>query len=95
MTDVRVTCPAKNLLICAIPVQFVDGEALVSGEVAEQLRPYAKAHGLTFPDDTRQDPAPEEEGKEEGEPSEEKPVEEPPKAARKPQGKRAATPFGN
>ncbi|MDO5091823.1 MAG: hypothetical protein Q4D79_00115 [Propionibacteriaceae bacterium] len=91
MTEVRVTCPTKNLLICAIPVQFVGGEALVSEEIAEQLRPYAKAHGLRFPGTDDQSPAP----KEREQPSEEKPVEESPKVPRKPQGKRAVSPFGN
>ena len=92
MAEIRVTCPTKNLLICAIPVQLVDGEATVGEEVAAQLRPYVKAHGLAFSQAGAQSPAPEE-----GEqPSEGKPVEESPKAPRKPQGKRQATsPLGN
>lgn len=48
MAEIRVTCPSPQLLVAAIPVQFVDGEALVSEEVAEELRPYAVAHGLEF-----------------------------------------------
>lgn len=80
MAEIRVTCPTRQLLIAAIPVQFVDGEALVSEEVAEELRPYAAAHGLEFH-------APVEE-------SAEAPVEESAEAP-KGRGKRAASPFGN
>lgn len=84
MAEIRVTCPTRQLLIAAIPVQFVDGEALVSEEVAEELRPYAAAHDLEF-----HAPA--------GEPAEESaeaPAEESAEAP-KGRGKRAASPFGN
>lgn len=93
MAEIRVTCPSPQLLIAAIPVQFVDGEALVSEEVAEELRPYAAAHDLEFH-------APAEESAEaqsEAAPAEESaeaPVEESAEAP-KGRGKRAASPFGN
>lgn len=84
MTEIRVTCPTRQLLVAAIPVQFVDGEVLVSEAVAEELRPYAAAHGLEFH-------APAEEAAEENtEPPAEEAVESP-----KGRGKRAASPFGN
>lgn len=93
MAEVRVTCPTRQLLIAAIPVQFVDGEALVSETVAEELRPYATAHGLEFhapageSAEAQSEAAPAEE-------SVESPVEESVEAP-KGRGKRAASPFGN
>ena len=88
MAEIRVTCPTRQLLIAAIPVQFVDGEALVSETVAEELRPYAAAHALEFH-------APAEESAESpAEESAESPAEESAEAP-KGQGKRAASPFGN
>lgn len=93
MAEIRVTCPTRQLLIAAIPVQFVDGEALVSEEVAEELRPYAAAHDLEFhapagePAEAQPEAAPTEESAES--PTEES-VETP-----KGRGKRAASPFGN
>lgn len=93
MAEIRVTCPTRQLLIAAIPVQFVDGEALVSREVAEELRPYAVAHGLEFhapaggSAETQSEAAPAEE-------SAESPTEESTEVS-KGRGKRAASPFGN
>ena len=93
MTEIRVTCPTRQLLVAAIPVQFVDGEALVSEEVAEELRPYAAAHGLEFhtPAGELAEAQPEAAPAEE---SAESPAEESAEAP-KGQGKRAASPFGN
>ena len=97
MAEIRVTCPTRQLLVAAIPVQFVDGEALVSEAVAEELRPYAAAHGLEFhapaeePVESQPEAAPAEEPVEENtEPPTEESVESP-----KGRGKRAASPFGN
>lgn len=99
MAEIRVTCPSPQLLIAAIPVQFVDGEALVPEGVAEELRPYAAAHGLEFhtpaeePAEENAEP-PAEAQPEAAEGSAGAPSEEsagPPKG----QGKRAASPFGN
>ena len=93
MAEIRVTCPTRQLLIAAIPVQFVDGEALVSEEVAEELRPYAAAHDLELhapagePAEAQPEAAPAEE-------SAESPTEESVEAP-KGRGKRAASPFGN
>ena len=88
MAEIRVTCPTRQLLVAAIPVQFVDGEALVSETVAEELRPYATAHGLEFH-------APAEESAESpAEESAESPAEESAESP-KGRGKRAASPFGN
>lgn len=93
MAEIRVTCPSPQLLIAAIPVQFVDGEALVSEEVAEELRPYAAAHDLEFhapagePAEAQPEAAPAEE-------SAESPAEESAESP-KGRGKRAASPFGN
>ena len=95
MAEIRVTCPSPQLLIAAIPVQFVDGEALVSEEVAEELRPYAATHGLEFhapaeePAEAQPEAA-EENAEENAEPPTEETAEAP-----KGRGKRAASPFGN
>lgn len=97
MAEIRVTCPTRQLLIAAIPVQFVDGEALVSGEVAEELRPYAAAHGLEFhapagePAEAQPEAAPAEQATEE---SPEEPAESQATTSGG-RGKRAASPFGN
>lgn len=93
MAEIRVICPTRQLLIAAIPVQFVDGEALISEEVAEELRPYAVAHGLEFH-------APAEESAEaqsEAAPAEQATEESAEESAEalKGRGKRAASPFGN
>lgn len=93
MAEIRVTCPSPQLLIVAIPVQFVDGEAFVSEAVAEELRPYAAAHGLGFH-------APAEESSEAQPgtvPAEQATEESPEESAEAPKGrgKRAASPFGN
>lgn len=89
MAEIRVTCPTRQLLVAAIPVQFVDGEALVSEEVAEELRPYAAAHGLEF-HTPAEEPA---ESQPEAAPAEE-PAEESAESP-KGRGKRAASPLGN
>lgn len=97
MAEIRVTCPTRQLLVAAIPVQFVDGEALVSEGVAEELRPYAAAHGLEFhapaeeSAESQPEAAPAEESVEE---NAEAPVEESVETP-KGRGKRAASPFGN
>ena len=92
MAEIRVTCPSPQLLIAAIPVQFVDGEALVSETVAEELRPYATAHALEFHAPAEEPTeAPAESPAEE---SAESPAEES-AGAPKGRGKRAASPFGN
>ena len=97
MTEIRVTCPTRQLLVAAIPVQFVDGEALVSEAVAEELRPYAAAHGLEFhapaeeSAESQPEAAPAEQAAEENaEPPTEEAAESP-----KGRGKRAASPLGN
>lgn len=97
MAEIRVTCPSPQLLIAVIPVQFVDGEALVSEGVAEELRPYAAAHGLEFhtpaeePAESQPEAAPAEQVAEENaEPPTEEAAESP-----KGRGERAASPFGN
>lgn len=91
MAEIRVTCPTRQLLIAAIPVQFVDGEALVFEEVAEELRPYAAAHGLEFHAHAEE---PAEAQPEAAEENAEPPTEETAEAP-KGRGKRAASPFGN
>lgn len=93
MAEIRVTCPSPQLLVAAIPVQFVGGEAFVSEAVAEELRPYATAHDLEFH-------APAEESAEaqpEAAPAEQAAEESPEEAAGAPKGRgeRAASPFGN
>lgn len=97
MAEIRVTCPTRQFLVAAIPVQFVDGEALVSEGVAEELRPYAAAHGLEFhvpaeeSAESQPEAAPAEESAEE---NAETPTGES-AGSPKGRGKRAASPFGN
>ena len=96
MAEIRVTCPSPQLLIAAIPVQFVDGEALVSEAVAEELRPYVAAHGLELhapAEESAEAPA-EESAEAPAEESAEAPAEESAEAP-KGRGKQAASPFGN
>lgn len=93
MAETRVTCPSPQLLVAAIPVQFVGGEAFVSEEVAEELRPYAVAHGLEFHAPAEESP----EAQSEAAPAEQATEESPEESAEAPKGrgKRAASPFGN
>ena len=93
MAETRVTCPSPQLLIAAIPVQFVDGEALVSEEVAEELRPYAAAHGLKLHAPAEESAEAQSEAAPAGQATEESPEES--AEAPKGRGKRAASPFGN
>ena len=106
MAEIRVTCPTRQLLIAAIPVQFVDGEALVSEEVAEELRPYAAAHDLEFHAPAGEPAEAQPEAAPAGEPAEAQPEAAPAEESAespteesvetpKGRGKRAASPFGN
>lgn len=95
MSDlVKVTCPSQpSLWIPHLGVQFVDGEASVTVEQAEALRPYT-VHGVCLGGDdpaSEADPAPEAGPEQEPEPEAAKEPVPTPKATSR---RRSSKPFG-